>query len=400
MNTTNNIAFLTIATLGKIDAPGIYNDLIESLSIDNRVCVLSPVERKAETNQIQISKNLKIVEQRILKYQKTNKIEKIISLFTTEFAMAYSLLKIYRKEKFDLLVISTPPIFLLNFIRLFKLLNPHAKIYLLLKDIFPQNAIDIGIMNKGGIFHWYCQKMEKKLYANSDKIGVMSEGNLNFVLENNSIPAEKVEINPNSINIKKLEDLKPITSKESKLIDNRTLNLIYGGNLGKPQDPNLICSFIKRIESLENIKFFIVGSGTEKSKIENYVIKNKFEKTFLISQVSKQEYLDILSKCHIGLIFLDQRFTIPNFPSRLIDYLFADLTILSITDAVTDLNKFIVENRVGYAFTQKTDQVEQCIQQIKKIQKSNSLYHYKGSELIRKYFDVRKSASLIINLLK
>src|SRR5690606_28874945 len=73
--------------------------------------------------------------------------------------------------------------------------------YLLLKDIFPQNAIDLNLLsNRGlkGIIYKYFRKKEQKLYKYSDYIGCMSQANVKYILDNNNLSKDKVEVNPNS----------------------------------------------------------------------------------------------------------------------------------------------------------------------------------------------------------
>ena len=48
------------------------------------------------------------------------------------------------------------------------------------------------------------------------------------------------------------------------------------------------------------------------------------------------------------MIFLDHRFTIPNFPSRLLAYMQAKLPVLACTDPNTDVGKVIVDGGFGW----------------------------------------------------
>src|SRR5690606_24686107 len=105
-------------------------------------------------------------------------------------------------------------------------------------DIFPQNAVDMGMMKKGGTLHKYFVKKEKRLYKISDTIGCMSEANKRFILQHNpDISKDKVEVNPNTIKPLFIEyneeDRVEIKNKYNIPIDKRIF--VYGGNLGIPQ---------------------------------------------------------------------------------------------------------------------------------------------------------------------
>ena len=144
-----------------------------------------------------------------------------------------------------------------------------AKTYLLLKDIFPQNAVDLGMMSKSGIkglIYRVFRKKEKKLYRISDYIGCMSQANVDYVLKHNpDINPEKVEICSNSVEVvdmsvdEKTRD--EIRRKYDIPLDKKIF--VYGGNLGKPQGIDFMIECLKSQEKNDAVFFLIVGHGTE-----------------------------------------------------------------------------------------------------------------------------------------
>src|SRR5690606_17458145 len=143
----------------------------------------------------------------------------------------------FSKIKFDLIIYTTPPITITKLIRFVKK-RDNAFAYLILKDIFPQNAVDMGMLKPHGFLHRFFLSREKILYEISDKIGCLSEANKQFLFNNNEyIGSGKVEINPNTI-----KPIKISYNREQKLDIRKKYNLpttqkilVYGGNLGKPQ---------------------------------------------------------------------------------------------------------------------------------------------------------------------
>lgn len=90
----------------------------------------------------------------------------------------------------------------------------NAKTYLMLKDIFPQNAVDLQMFKKSSLIYKYFRHKEKQLYNLSDKIGCMSQGNIDYLLRHNKfISKDKVEIFYNSIHI---EENKYISNSRKK----------------------------------------------------------------------------------------------------------------------------------------------------------------------------------------
>ena len=129
--------------------------------------------------------------------QKTNIIEKGISTVSIEPQFIAGIKKYFSNVKFDLVIYSTPPITFCNAIEFVKK-RDGAESYLLLKDIFPQNAVDIGIMSKSGIIgilYRFFRNKEKKLYRISDYIGCMSPANVEYIKKHNpEIDAEKISV--------------------------------------------------------------------------------------------------------------------------------------------------------------------------------------------------------------
>lgn len=123
---------------------------------------------------------------------------------------------------------------------------------------------------------------------------------------------------------------------------------MYGGNLGKPQGiPFLIDCLKTQLDNPEAF-FLIVGNGTEFEKLKTFFDEYKPENMRLIKTLPKEDYDRMIAVCDVGMIFLDHRFTIPNFPSRLLSYMQAGLPVLACTDSNTDIGKAIEEGGFGW----------------------------------------------------
>lgn len=350
-----NVLFLTLLDFDSIDERNIYTDLLrEFAKHGHNLFVISPVERRKN----QATKLLKTDKATILKLkigntQKTNIIEKGISTISIEPQFIAGIKKYFSDVKFDLVIYSTPPITFCNAIEFVKQ-RDGAKTYLLLKDIFPQNAVDMGMMSKTGIksvLYKYFRNKEKKLYRISDYIGCMSQANVDYLVKHNSeILPDIVEVCPNSVDPidKSVNQTEKITIREKYGIPEDKLVYVYGGNLGKPQG---IDFFIKCVESQkdnENVFFLIVGDGTEFKKLETYAKRSNQKNLKLLKRLPKEDYDTMVGACDVGMIFLDHRFTIPNFPSRLLSYMQAKIPVLAVTDPNTDIGKIVVDGGFGW----------------------------------------------------
>lgn len=350
-----NVLFMTLLDFSAIEENGIYTDLIREFLKDNhRVFIISPTEKqKQEQTNLHDFGNAKILKLRIGNIQKTNLLRKGISTLALESIYIAGIKKYFKDVKFDLILYSTPPITLQKAVRFVKN-RDNARTYLLLKDIFPQNAVDLGLLKESGLrglIYKYFKNKEEKLYEISDHIGCMSVANVEYLLKHNSsITLEKAEVCPNSI-----EPIDIIITDHEKSQIKEKYNIpldktvfICGGNLGKPQGIDFLIECLKANE--ENLKSFIliVGSGTEFLRLRNYFDENKLKNAKLINQLNRNDYEVLANSCDVGLIFLDRRFTIPNFPSRLLSYMQASMPVLAATDVNTDIGGIITEGEFGY----------------------------------------------------
>lgn len=350
-----NILFLSLAGVCSVKNRGIYTDLLrEFIRNGHRIYIFSPIEQigKKEDPVIQET-GAQIIKIKTGHIQKTNIIEKGINTILIEPRLKRAVKKYFKDIKFDLVLYPTPPITFTNAVKYIKK-RDGARSYLMLKDIFPQNAVDIGILStKGlkGLIYRYFRSKEKKLYAVSDRIGCMSPANVKYLLKHNpEISHEKVEIFPNSIEVRdlSLNDKEKISMREKYGMPVDKKIFVYGGNLGKPQGVPFIIDCLKAQMDNQDAYFLIVGSGTEYGKLEEFFIQSKPTNMKLMKSLPKDEYDRMIAACDVGMIFLDHRFTIPNFPSRLLSYMQAKLPVLACTDPNTDIGKIIVDGGFGW----------------------------------------------------
>lgn len=362
-----NIIFLTLVEINSIEDRGIYQDLLRKFRDEGHdVTIVTPVERRRKiSTNFSNKEGVSILQVKTFNIQKTNIIEKGIGTLAIEYQYLTAIKRYSLHKKYDLVLYSTPPITFAKVIEFVKK-RDNAKSYLLLKDIFPQNAVDMKMLKKDGFLHRQFVRKEKKLYQISDTIGCMSPANVDFILNHNSdLDKNKIEINPNSIEIQSYRELSAeekslIKGKYNISVDKKVF--IYGGNLGKPQGIDFLIETLGIIKDDERFFFVIVGSGTEYDKIKNWMQTNRPRNVVFLSALPKKEYDLLVQACDVGLIFLHKDFTIPNYPSRLLTYLEFKMPVLAATDSNTDIGSDLVKNGCGLAVN--SDNVQYMIKAI------------------------------------
>lgn len=331
---------------------GIYTDLMRKFRDEgHNVYIVAPVERRyKQPTSLKKEDGIFILQVKTLNIQKTNVIEKGIGILLLEEQFKQAINKFFKNVSFDLILYSTPPITLNKVITFLKRKKTPTISYLLLKDIFPQNAVDLGMFSKTSLFYKIFRKKEIQLYQNSDFIGCMSPANVDFVLKHNPfLNKNKVEIAPNSLELSNNRtevNRHEIREKYHLPVDKPIF--IYGGNLGKPQGIDFLIQCLEQNKERTDCHFLIVGNGTEYSKLVDWYSGAYAKSISLLNGLPKDDYDKLVQSCDVGLIFLDHRFLIPNYPSRLLSYLEYKMPIIAATDLHTDIGRIAEENGYGY----------------------------------------------------
>ena len=115
----------------------------------------------------------------------------------------------------------------------------------------------------------------------------------------------------------------------------------------------------------------------------------------LRQSLPKEDYDKLVASCDVGMIFLDHRFTIPNFPSRLLGYMQAKLPVFACTDPNTDMGKIIVENGFGWwCESDSTDSFKEMISEI--LNSQISILGETGYQYLLKHYSVKSGYEMIM----
>jgi hypothetical protein len=364
------------------------------------VTVVTPVERRLgiETNIYEVE-GVNLLQVKTLNITKTNLVEKGIGTLAIEYQYLTAIKKYLGDIKFDLVLYSTPPITFGKVITYIKK-RDEAFTYLLLKDIFPQNAVDMKMIKQGSLLHRFFQHKERRLYQLSDKIGCMSPANVDFLLKNNpTLSALKVEVNPNSISPLHINysqaEKDSLRLKYNLPLDKKIF--VYGGNLGVPQGVEFLMDTIAQLKATDAY-VLVVGSGTQYGKLKDWFDKQKPSCASLLAGLPKNDYVALVAACDVGLIFLHKDFTIPNFPSRLLTYLEMKKPVLAATDINSDMGSIIEAAECGYwAEWGDTDTMQERITLLCKA--DLKAMGIKSWDLLQREYLVERSSELIIRAL-
>lgn len=358
-----NILFLTIGDFDNLEAGSVHVDLVKKFAAMGHQVYVACKDERPDCQKVAMETISGITLLRIRTgaiKKNTNIFKKGLSTITLERKYIKAIKGYFSDVKFDLVLYHTPPITFGKVVDYIKK-RDGAVSYLLLKDIFPQNAVDLGLMSKSGIksiIYRYFRRKEISLYKVSDYIGCMSPANVEYLKNHNRYyPANRVEVAPNSVELRefnlKFRESKRGEVREKYGLPTDTPIFIYGGNLGKPQGIDYLIRCLDEMKYQEDCYFVIVGSGAEYSKLQAWYDAERQAhadklRVKLMQGLPKADYDNLVRACDVGLIFLDHRFTIPNYPSRLLSYLENKMPVICATDPHTDIGRIAEENGYGY----------------------------------------------------
>ena len=179
----------------------------------------------------------------------------------------------------------------------------------------------------------------------------MSQGNIDYLLKHNSfLKKYKMELFPNTVIVKSVKQKKNERQEIRRKygFSDDDVVAIYGGNFGRPQGLDFLVDVIRYYRDNKHLKFLLIGKGTEKQKIYDIIKKEGLKNVRMFDYIPRRDYEKISKASDIGLIFLDKRFTIPNYPSKTLSYFESEIPIMAATDDKTDYKDMITDVNCGF----------------------------------------------------
>lgn len=341
------VLFLMLAFPDLNKSSNLYTDLVEEFRLHQHdIYAVAPLQPKDGKTKIYQERGINILRVKTFNLFSKSLIVKGIANIFLSYQYKTAINKHFKNVCFDLIIMPTPPITLVDVAIYFKK-KYASKFYLILRDIFPQNAVDLGMIKKESFIYTYFRKQEKLLYQKADFIGCMSEGNIRYILEQNKdIHPTKLHVLMNFQRIQPVSDFQ-IDMKKRYGLENKFI-VMFGGNMGIPQKLENILALAEACQyDYEDVIFLLVGKGTQRKAIEEMAKQANIRNVVFMDLIPRDDYRTLVSQCDIGLISLNEKFSIPNIPSKTMDYFNASIPILASIDTVTDYGKMLEESNSG-----------------------------------------------------
>jgi glycosyltransferase involved in cell wall biosynthesis len=224
---------------------------------------------------------------------------------------------------------------------------------LILRDIFPEWALNAGVLKRGLTYRFF-RKKEIEQYGAADIIGVQSEGDLEYFGRNFGLGRFRLEV---LLNWTKLDESNP-PKTEFRLrlgLVNRIV-FFFGGNIGIAQDIDNLIRLAASLAGDSRIFFLIVGEGSEARRLEATIAERRLPNIRRLPPIEQREYISMVSEFDVGLISLDRRLKNHNIPGKLLSYFYSEIPVLASINAGSDLFALLEGNQAGICVANGDDE--------------------------------------------
>ncbi len=298
----------------------------------------------------------------------------------------------FRSAKWDALVWYSPPIFFGLLIWVLRR-SSGARTYLILRDIFPEWAADLGIIRKGPAY-LLLKAVAAFQYAVADTIGVQTESNLAYLPNWKKSKGRRIEVLHNWLAT--TPDIGCSIQVARTPLAGRKI-FVYIGNMGVAQGIEILMDMIQSLRHRDDIGFLFVGRGTEFSRLESERMSRDLNNVLFFDEIDPSEIPGLLAQCHVGLVALHPDHRTHNIPGKFVSYVQYGLPVLARVNPGTDLERLIEDSGVGRVYAgSSVDELKKLAEELADDDALRSAMSERGTRLGRSMFSPEAAARQIV----
>jgi glycosyltransferase involved in cell wall biosynthesis len=252
----------------------------------------------------------------------------------------------FRSAKWNLIVWYSPPIFFGPLIWMLRR-GSGARTYLILRDIFPEWAVHLGIIKKGPSY-LFLKAVAALQYFLADTIGVQTASNVAFLPNWTKLGGRRIEVLPNWLEVTPNVGCS-IDIARSELAGRKIF--VYTGNMGVAQGVDIFVELISSLRNRDDIGFLFVGRGSEFERLRAEKTKIGLNNVLFFNEIDPSEIAGLLAQCHVGLVALHPGHRTHNIPGKFVSYMRYGLPVLARVNKETDLERLIQDESVGRVYS-------------------------------------------------
>jgi glycosyltransferase involved in cell wall biosynthesis len=268
-----------------------------------------------------------------------------------------------------------------------------CKGYLILRDIFPEWAVDMELMGRGLPYRFF-NAIARYQYSVADVIGVQTPGNLSYFARWRQKPGRALEVLQNWLD---KPSLLPCTIRVDETCLAKRKLFVYAGNMGVAQGMDILLDLAAKLVQREDVGFLFVGRGSEALRLKDATQARGLNNVLFLDEIHPDEIPDLYAQCSVGIVALDPRHKSHNIPGKFLTYMQSGLPVLANVNAGNDLVELIHSEQVGQAC--ENNQVDVLLQMAETLLsqvESDPATAERCQQLFDRQFSVEKAVQQIV----
>lgn len=315
----------------------------EFLKQGHRPTMIVPAPELRTKWELENYHGIRVLRANTLKMKDVNYVRRTLAEVLMPFMI---LLRLFQSgllgESWDGVIWYSPSIFFGPLV-LFLKKKHGCRSYLILRDIFPEWAVDMGLMRRGIPYRFF-KVVEKLQYWSADAIGVQSEAARPYLREILKREPPHIDLLQNWLTDNTSTDCS--ISIDATPLAGRKI-CVYTGNMGVAQDVDVFLDLASDMQDRDYIGFLFVGRGSEAARLRQKANTEALSNVLFLDEIDPDEISGLISQCHIGLLSLDLRHTTHNTPGKFLTYMRGSQPVLASVNSGNELSVLIKKNRVG-----------------------------------------------------
>jgi colanic acid biosynthesis glycosyl transferase WcaI len=215
-----------------------------------------------------------------------------------------------------------------------------------IQDLFPQNAIDLGILRSKSQIKFF-KALERFAYRTTDIVTVHSEGNRQLLLQQQPKFVDKIKLLHNWVDVEHHGGGHITVNFREKWTLTQKHIAVFAGVMGPSQYLDLILNIAEQMQDREDLLFLMVGDGKEKERLQHIVAQKGLLNVRFEGFISRDIYPDLLNVCSIGLVCLSPQNNTPVVPGKILGHMAAGLPVAAFLHTTSDAHAMIAEAACG-----------------------------------------------------
>ncbi len=310
----------------------------------HRLTVILPDSDQSDSWRLEEVEDFQVLRLGAYRMKDVGYVRRTIAELLMPFCMRWNFKKSpLAHEHWDGVVWYAPSIFHGPFARFLKA-GSRCKGYLIIRDIFPEWAVDMGLMGRGLTYRFF-DGVARYQYSIADVIGVQTPGNEHYFSWWEEAAGRRLEVLQNWLGDVPTNNDCSIDIKKTALFGRKIF--VYAGNMGVAQGMDMLLDLAEKLQTRTDVGFLFVGRGRDAARLRDLAKRRGLDNTLFCDEIHPDEIPALYAQCAVGMVSLDRRHKSHNIPGKFLTYMQSGLPVLASINPGNDLAETIKVNNVG-----------------------------------------------------